>query len=119
MTKTTYTAELTSVGNSKIQVIKAYRELTCVGLKEAMDKVESAPCIVLETTNRKEAECYRTALEKCGAIVNVYGSTEEVTSPEIGRKKITGAEFIKAIALAFVGCCCAIGIAAVICFLIR
>lgn len=67
---TIYTIKLTAVGSNKLSVIKAYREITGCGLKEAKDKVESAPCVLLETTNIEQAMLYKTELEQYGATVN-------------------------------------------------
>ncbi|MBX6343065.1 MAG: ribosomal protein L7/L12, partial [Thermomicrobiaceae bacterium] len=62
---------LTEVGPNKIQVIKAVRELTNLGLKEAKDLVESAPKAVKEGVNKEEAEAAKAKLEEAGAKVEV------------------------------------------------
>lgn len=94
MKKTTYTVELIWVVKDKlIPVIDAYRKLTGLGLKEAMDKVNSAPCVILETVGLEEAERCKTALEEFGSIVSISGSTEEAASEKPGLKKV-GADFI-------------------------
>lgn len=72
-----YTVVLTETGDDRLSVIKAYRELTSIGLGEARDTVDSAPCILLVTTDREEAESYKTALEDCGATVSVSESASE------------------------------------------
>jgi len=58
---------LTAIGEKKIQVIKAVRELTGLGLKEAKDLVEAAPSAVKEAASKDEAEAAKTKLEEAGA----------------------------------------------------
>ena len=65
------TVTLTSIGESKINVIKAVRELTQLGLKEAKDLVESAPKPINEGIGKEEAEKIKAALEKVGAKVEL------------------------------------------------
>ena len=62
---------LTGAGAQKIQVIKAVRELTSLGLKEAKDLVDGAPKPVLEKANKDAAEAAKTKLEDAGASVEV------------------------------------------------
>jgi large subunit ribosomal protein L7/L12 len=62
---------LTGAGAQKIQVIKAVRELTSLGLKEAKDLVDSAPKPVLEKANKEAAEAAKAKLEDAGASVEV------------------------------------------------
>ena len=62
---------LTAAGAQKIQVIKAVRELTSLGLKEAKDLVDGAPKPVLEKANKEAAEAARAKLEEAGASVEV------------------------------------------------
>ena len=62
---------LTGAGAQKIQVIKAVRELTSLGLKEAKDLVDGAPKAVLEKANKEAADAARTKLEEAGASVEV------------------------------------------------
>jgi large subunit ribosomal protein L7/L12 len=62
---------LTGAGAQKIQVIKAVRELTSLGLKEAKDLVDGAPKAVLEKANKDAAEAARAKLEDAGASVEV------------------------------------------------
>ncbi len=62
---------LTGAGAQKIQVIKAVRELTSLGLKEAKDLVDGAPKAVLEKANKEAAEAAKTKLEEAGASVEV------------------------------------------------
>ena len=62
---------LTAAGAQKIQVIKAVRELTSLGLKEATDLVDGAPKPVLEKANKEAAEAAKAKLEDAGASVEV------------------------------------------------
>ena len=62
---------LTGAGAQKIQVIKAVRELTSLGLKEAKDLVDGAPKPVLEKANKEAAEAAKVKLEEAGASVEV------------------------------------------------
>ncbi len=62
---------LTAVGDKKIQVIKAVRELTSLGLKEAKDLVDGAPGNVLEAVDKDAAEAAKTKLEDAGASVDL------------------------------------------------
>ena len=62
---------LTGAGAQKIQVIKAVRELTSLGLKEAKDLVDGAPKAVLEKANKETAEAAKAKLEDAGASVEV------------------------------------------------
>jgi len=69
--QTEFTVNLTAVGDSKINVIKAVREVTGLGLKEAKDLVDAAPKPVKEGVTRDEAEKIKTALEEQGAKVEI------------------------------------------------
>ena len=69
--QTEFDVVLNSSGDKKIQVIKAVRELTSLGLKEAKDLVESAPCKVKELVSKDEAEKAKEKLEAAGALVEV------------------------------------------------
>ncbi len=62
---------LTDGGSQKIQVIKAVRELTSLGLKEAKDLVDGAPKPVLEKANKADADKAKAKLEEAGATVEV------------------------------------------------
>ena len=62
---------LTGAGAQKIQVIKAVRELTSLGLKEAKDLVDGAPKAVLEKANKEAAEAAKAKLEDAGASVEL------------------------------------------------
>jgi len=69
--KTEFDVELTSAGESKIAVIKAVKEVTGLGLKEAKDIVESAPKVIKEKAKKEEAEEMKKKLEAAGAVVNL------------------------------------------------
>ncbi len=69
--KTSFTVELTDGGAQKINVIKALREVTTLGLKEAKDLVDAAPKPVKEGVARDEAEKIKAALEEQGAKVEI------------------------------------------------
>ncbi len=62
---------LTAAGDKKIQVIKAVRELTSLGLKEAKELVEAAPKAVLEAANKDDAEAAKAKLEAAGGSVEL------------------------------------------------
>lgn len=69
--KTEFDVVLTDVGANKIQVIKAVRELTSLGLKEAKDLVEAAPKAVKEAVSKDEANAAKAKLEEAGAKAEV------------------------------------------------
>ena len=69
--KTEFTVQLTEVGANKVQVIKAVRELTGLGLKEAKDLVDGAPKPVKEGMNKADAEAAKKKLEEAGAKVEL------------------------------------------------
>ena len=69
--KDSFTVMLTDAGASKINVIKAVRGLTTLGLKDAKDLVESAPKAVKENANKDDAEAAKAALEEAGATVEL------------------------------------------------
>ena len=69
--KTEFDVILTDVGPNKVQVIKAVRELTSLGLKEAKDLVDSAPKAVKEAVAKEEAEAAKAKLEEAGAKAEV------------------------------------------------
>ncbi len=62
---------LTEAGGQKIQVIKAVRELTSLGLKEAKDLVDGAPKPILEKADKAAAEAAKAKLEEAGATVEL------------------------------------------------
>jgi large subunit ribosomal protein L7/L12 len=69
--QTEFDVVLTGEGDKKIQTIKAVRELTSLGLKEAKELVESAPKPVLEGVSKEDAEAAKTKLEEAGAPVEL------------------------------------------------
>jgi len=69
--KTEFTVTLKDIGANKINVIKAVREVTTLGLKEAKDLVESAPVAVKEDINKEDAENVKKKLEEAGATVEM------------------------------------------------
>ena len=69
--KTEFNVMLNSIGDKKINVIKAVREVTSLGLKEAKELVESAPCAVKESVNKDEAEEIKKKFEAAGAQVEI------------------------------------------------
>jgi large subunit ribosomal protein L7/L12 len=69
--QTEFDVVLTGVGDKKIQVIKVVRILTSLGLKEAKELVESAPCKIKEGLSKEECEKAKEQLEEVGAIVNI------------------------------------------------
>ncbi|MEZ5410440.1 MAG: 50S ribosomal protein L7/L12 [Acidimicrobiales bacterium] len=69
--KTSFDVVLTSAGDKKIQVIKAVRELTNLGLKEAKDLVEGAPKAVIEGANKDDAAAAKAKLEEAGGAVEL------------------------------------------------
>ena len=69
--QTEFTITLADFGANKINVIKAVREVTDLGLREAKELVESAPTRVKEGVNKEEADSIRGKLEEAGATVQV------------------------------------------------
>jgi large subunit ribosomal protein L7/L12 len=69
--KTEFAVVLTDVGGNKINVIKAVREVTSLGLKEAKDLVDGAPKTVKEGVNKEEAATIKKKFEDAGAKVEI------------------------------------------------
>ena len=69
--KTEFTVTLKSFGEKKIEVIKAVREVTTLGLKQAKDLVEAAPQVVKENVPKEEADTIKQKLEAAGATVEI------------------------------------------------
>jgi large subunit ribosomal protein L7/L12 len=69
--KTEFDVVLTSVGSNKINVIKAVREVTSLGLKEAKDLVDGAPKTVKEGVSKDEAEAVKKKFTEAGATVEI------------------------------------------------
>ena len=69
--KTEFNVILTAIGGNKIGVIKAVREITSLGLKEAKDLVEAAPKAIKEGVNKDEAENIKKKFTEAGATVEI------------------------------------------------
>ena len=69
--KSEFDISLESFGGNKVAVIKAARAVTGLGLKEAKEKVEAAPCILKEAVAKKDADEFKKQLEEAGATVEL------------------------------------------------
>lgn len=69
--KSEFDVVLTEIGGNKIQVIKAVREITSLGLKEAKDLVDSAPKAIKEGVPKDEADAAKAKIEEAGAKVEI------------------------------------------------
>ena len=69
----TYKVRLNDAGNEKVKAIKEYREFTGVGLKEAKDMIDAAPCIMLETEDDQKASRMAEIFRGIGADVTIVG----------------------------------------------
>jgi len=69
--KTMFDVEITAAGDNKIGVIKAIRELTQLGLKEAKDMVDTAPKMLKEGVSKADADAMKKRLEEAGAKVTL------------------------------------------------
>lgn len=69
--KTEFTVVLKAAGEKKVEVIKAVRAITSLGLKEAKDLVESAPATVKDAVNKADADKFKKELEAAGATVEL------------------------------------------------
>ena len=69
--KDSFDVVLTGAGDKKIQVIKAVRELTSLGLKEAKELVEGAPANVMEGASKDDAEAAKAKIEEAGGAVDL------------------------------------------------
>lgn len=69
--KDSFDVVLTSAGDKKIQVIKAVRELTSLGLKEAKELVEAAPTPIMEGAAKDDAEAAKAKIEEAGGAVDL------------------------------------------------
>ena len=69
--KTEFDVELTEVGANKVKVIKAVKDATGLGLKEAKEVVDGAPKVVKEGATKEEAEVLKAQLEEVGAVVTL------------------------------------------------
>jgi large subunit ribosomal protein L7/L12 len=69
--KTEFDVELTETGSEKIKVIKAVREITGLGLKDAKEAVDGAPKVLKEGVSKEDAEAMKAKLEEVGAKVTL------------------------------------------------
>lgn len=69
--KDSFTVELSEIGQEKVKVIKAVREITGLGLKDAKGLVDNAPSALKEDVAKDEAEEMKVKLEEVGAVVNL------------------------------------------------
>lgn len=69
--KSEFDVEVTACGASKINVIKAVREITGLGLKDAKDLVDAAPKVIKEKVTKEESEVMKKKLEEAGATVTL------------------------------------------------
>ena len=69
--KTEFDVELTEIGDQKVKVIKAVKDATGLGLKEAKEVVDGAPKVVKEGISKEEAEALKKQLEEVGATVTL------------------------------------------------
>jgi len=69
--KSSFDVELTTIGDSKINVIKAVREITGQGLKDAKDMVDGAPKVIKEGASKEEAEEIKGKIEEAGGTVTL------------------------------------------------
>ena len=69
--KTEFTVILTAAGENKVNTIKAVREVTSLGLKEAKDLVDGAPKAIKEGINKADAEAIKKKMEEAGAKVEI------------------------------------------------
>ena len=69
--KSEFDVELTSVGDKKISVIKAIREITALGLKEAKEMADNAPSVIKEGVSKQDSEELKGKLEEAGATVTL------------------------------------------------
>ena len=69
--QTEFNVVMTSFGANKVNVIKAIREITGLGLKEAKDMVEGAPSVLKEAVSKEEAEELKKKLEETGATITI------------------------------------------------
>jgi len=69
--KTSFDVILTIAGQAKLQVVKAVKEITNLGLKEAKDLVDAAPKAIKEGVSKEEAEAIKAQLEEAGAEVEI------------------------------------------------
>jgi large subunit ribosomal protein L7/L12 len=88
--KTEFAVVLTAVGANKINVIKAVREVTSLGLKEAKDLVDGAPKTIKEGVNKDEAETIKKKFTEAGATVEFKYSRRAAVRRAIGVLRLCG-----------------------------
>ena len=88
--QTEFDVMLTAVGDKKINVIKAVREVTSLGLKEAKDLVESAPAKIKEGVSKAEDEEIKKKFEEAGAQVELKKSSPKLVSRLSMRNRASG-----------------------------
>lgn len=69
--QTSFNVVLTAVGDKKVNVIKAVRAITGLGLKESKEVVDGAPQVIKEGISKEEAESYKTQIEEAGGSVEL------------------------------------------------
>ncbi|WP_409021534.1 50S ribosomal protein L7/L12 [Dellaglioa sp. P0083] len=69
--KSEFTVELTEAGDQKVKAIKAVREITGLGLKDAKGLVDNIPSVIKEGISKDEAEAMKASLEEVGAVVTL------------------------------------------------
>jgi len=69
--KSTFTVELTDAGAQKIAIIKIVKEVLALGLKDAKDKVDAAPVVLVENMKKEEAEALKKQIEDAGGKVSL------------------------------------------------
>lgn len=69
--QTEFNVYLKEIGGQKLQIIKKVKEITGLGLREAKELVDSAPCLLREKIMKIEAETLRTELQNIGAVIEV------------------------------------------------
>ena len=69
--KSEFDVELTEVGDQKVKVIKAVKDATGLGLKEAKELVDGAPKVIKEAASKEEAEALKSQLEEVGAVITL------------------------------------------------
>ncbi|MFA6269589.1 MAG: 50S ribosomal protein L7/L12 [Candidatus Paceibacterota bacterium] len=69
--KSTFTVELVDAGAQKIAIIKVVKEVLALGLKDAKDKVDAAPVVLVENMKKEEAEALKKSIEDAGGKVNL------------------------------------------------
>lgn len=69
--QTEFAVVIKEIGPKKIQVIKAVRQLTALGLREAKDLVDGAPTAVMEAVSKEAAEDAKSKLEEAGAVIEI------------------------------------------------